>query len=52
MITSAAWLHVELNPRLPWQSNIQQKEDSFYQQTGLKFKEEASNVLYLYRAET
>jgi hypothetical protein len=28
-------------------SSIQQEEDSFHQQTGLKFKEETSKVLHL-----
>jgi hypothetical protein len=38
---------VKLNPELPWKSSIQQEEDSFHQQTGLKFKEETSKVLHL-----
>jgi hypothetical protein len=40
-------VHVKLNLDLPWKSNIQQEEDSFHQQTGLKYKEETSKVLHL-----
>jgi hypothetical protein len=38
---------VKLNPELPWLSSIQQEEVSFHQQTGLKFKEETSELLHL-----
>jgi hypothetical protein len=40
-------VHVKLNPELPWLNSIQQEEESFHQQTGLKFKEETSKVLHL-----
>jgi len=40
-------VRVKINPALPWQSCIQQKEDSFYQHTGLKFEEETSKMLHL-----
>jgi hypothetical protein len=40
-------VHWKLNPGWPWQSNIQQKEDSCHQQIGLKFKEETSKMLHL-----
>ena len=40
-------VHVKLNPGLPWQSCIQQEEDSFYQQIGLKFEEETNKMLHL-----
>ena len=35
-------VRVKLNPRLHGKSCIQQEEDSFYQQIGLKFQEETS----------
>jgi hypothetical protein len=31
-------VHVKLNPVLPWQKSIHQKENSFHQQTGLNLK--------------
>ena len=37
----------KLNPGLPWRSSLQQEEDCFYQETGLKIKEEASEMLHL-----
>jgi hypothetical protein len=37
---------VKLNPGLPWQSCIQQEEETFYQQIGLKFEEETSEILH------
>ena len=40
-------VQVQLNPGLPCQRTIQQGEDSFDQQIGLKFKEETSEVLHL-----
>ena len=41
-------VHVILNPGLARQCSIQQKEEGpFYQQIGLKFKEEISKVLHL-----
>jgi hypothetical protein len=40
-------IHVKLNPVLPLQNSIQQEEDSFHQQTGLKFKEITNKVLHL-----
>jgi hypothetical protein len=40
-------VHVILNPELPWQSSIQQEKGSFHQQIGIKFKEEASKVLFI-----
>jgi hypothetical protein len=40
-------VHVKLSPGLPWQKGIQQEEDSFHQQIGLKFKEETSEMLHL-----
>ena len=38
---------VTLNPGLPWQKLIQQEEDSFYQQTGIKFEGETNKMLHL-----
>jgi hypothetical protein len=38
---------VKLNPGLPWESRIQQEEESFHKKIGLKFKEETSKVQYL-----
>ena len=38
---------VKLNPGLHGKSCIQQKEDSLYQQIGLKFEEETSKMLHL-----
>ena len=38
---------LKLNPGLPWQNCIQQEEEYFYQQTGLKFEEETSKMLHL-----
>jgi len=38
---------VKFNPGLPWQSCIQQEEDSFYQQIGLQFEEETCKTLHL-----
>ena len=38
---------MKLNPGLSWQSCILQEEESFYQQIGLKFEEETSEVLRL-----
>ena len=38
---------VKLNPGLPWQKLHLQEEESFYQQIGLKFEEETSEVLRL-----
>jgi hypothetical protein len=35
---------MKLNSELPWQSNIQQEEESFHLQIGLKFKEGTSEV--------
>jgi hypothetical protein len=40
-------IHVKLNPELTLQSSIQQKEDCFPHQVGLKFDEETSEVLHL-----
>jgi hypothetical protein len=40
-------VHVKLNPDCHDKSRIQLEEDSFQQQTGLKFKEEPSKVLHL-----
>jgi hypothetical protein len=40
-------VHGKLNPRLAWKINMQQVEESFHQQTGLKFKEELSKELHL-----
>jgi hypothetical protein len=37
-------VHAKLNPELPCKSSIQEEEDSFHQQMGLKFKEETSKV--------
>ena len=36
---------VKLNPGLEWQSCIPQEEESFYQEIGLKFEEETSEML-------
>ena len=38
---------VKLNPGLPRQKLHLQEEESFYQQTGLKFEEETSEMLRL-----
>ena len=38
---------MKLNPVLPQQSSIQQEEDSFHQQIGLKLQEEANEMLHL-----
>jgi hypothetical protein len=46
MTTNAAQLHVELNPGLPWQSNVQRRKTLFYQQIGIKFEEETSKMLH------
>jgi hypothetical protein len=40
-------VHVKLNPTFTWKISNQQKEGSFYQQIGLEFKEETSEMLYL-----
>jgi hypothetical protein len=40
-------VHVKLNVDCQGKSSIQQEEDYFHQQTGLKFKEETSKVLHL-----
>ena len=39
-------VHVKLNPGLPWQK-LHLAKDSFYQQIGLKFEEEANKMLHL-----
>ena len=38
---------VKLDPGVPWKSSIEQKEDTFRQQIGLKFKEETNEVPHL-----
>ena len=40
-------IQVKLNPESPLQKQYWKEEDSFYQKTGLKFKEETSEVLHL-----
>jgi len=40
-------VRVKLNPDCHGKSCIQQEEDSFYQQTGLKFEEETNKMLHL-----
>ena len=40
-------VRVKLNQGLPWQSCVQQEEDSLYQQIGHKFEEETSKMLHL-----
>jgi len=40
-------VRVKLNPGLLWQKLHSTKEDSFYQQMGLKFEEETSKMLHL-----
>ena len=40
-------VRVKLNPGLSWKSCVQQKEESLYQQIGLKFEEETSKMLHL-----
>jgi len=40
-------VHMRLNPELPCQSSIQQEEESFYQQIGLKFKEGTNEMPHL-----
>jgi hypothetical protein len=47
MITSDAGVQEKLRPGLPWQSSIQQGEDSLDQQIRLRAKEEISEVLNL-----
>jgi hypothetical protein len=39
-------VHVKLNPKLQWLKQDSKEEESFHQQTGLKFKEETSKVLH------
>ena len=40
-------VHVKLNPVLPWQRQQSTKRKFFIQKHGLKFKEEASEILRL-----
>jgi hypothetical protein len=40
-------VHMRLNPGLPCQSSIQQEEESFHLQTGLKCKEETNEMPHL-----
>ena len=40
-------VRVKLNPGLPWQKLRSKKEESLYQQNGLKFEEETSKMLHL-----
>jgi len=40
-------VHVKLNPGFPWQKLHSQEEDSFYQQTRLKFEGETNKMLHL-----
>jgi len=40
-------VHVKLNPGFPWQKLHSAKEESFYQQIGLKFEEETNKMLHL-----
>jgi hypothetical protein len=40
-------VHVKLNPGLPWQEHIQQEDDCYDQHSGLKLKEETSEMLHL-----
>jgi hypothetical protein len=40
-------VYEKLNPELSWLKQHSQEEQSFHQQTGLKFKEETSKVLHL-----
>jgi hypothetical protein len=44
-------VHWKLNPGLPRQKQ-HSTEDSFHQQTGLKFKEETNKVLHFQHTET
>jgi len=37
-------VHVNLNPALSWQMQLQQEEGSFHQQNGLKFKKVNSEM--------
>jgi hypothetical protein len=39
----------KLSPGLPWQKLHLTKKESFYQQIGLKFEEETSEMLHLVR---
>jgi hypothetical protein len=39
-------IHLKLNPGLHPKSSIQQEEEYFRQQIGLKFKEETSELLH------
>jgi hypothetical protein len=38
---------VKLNPGLPWQESRLTRREFFYQQIGLKFEEETSEMLHL-----
>jgi hypothetical protein len=38
---------VKLNPGLPGENSIQQEEESFHQQIGLKLKQETTEPLHL-----
>jgi len=38
------YVHMKLNPGLPWKNSIQQEEGSFQQQIWLKFKEETATI--------
>jgi hypothetical protein len=38
---------VKLNPGLPWESSIQEEEESFDKKIGLEFKEATSKMLHL-----
>jgi hypothetical protein len=40
-------VHVKLNPGLPWQKLHLTRRRFFYQQFGLKFEEETSEMLHL-----
>ena len=47
MMMNDEWLTWEFKSRITMKSSIWQEEDSFHQKTGLKFKEETSEVLRL-----
>jgi hypothetical protein len=50
VITNDAIFAVKLNPGLPCKSSIQQEENAFLQEIGLKFEEETNEVLHLERS--
>ena len=47
MCVRVCYVHVHVNVNWILKSSIQHKKDSFHQQTGLKFKDEACDVLRL-----